>query len=110
MLQDYANTTMPAEMNMRLFIYPYSVTLEGVYYGAKTDFQAAIEPVLSRLGMANATGAVSQKGYIETLENYAYASLTTPLDYDVVSVIFSILKNVTRICGLTKRYTSTRRL
>lgn len=91
-LQEYANTTMPAEMNMRLFVYPTTVTLEGVYYGTKDAFQDAIQPVLDQLGYANATGTVSEKGYIETLENYAYASMTSPLDYDVVSEM-AIFKN-----------------
>lgn len=83
-LQTYANTTMPAEMNMRVFISPGGVQLEGVYYGTQSAFQAAISPLLSKIG--NPSGSSSTMGWIQGLNNYAYMSLTTPIDYDVVSL------------------------
>lgn len=83
-LQDYANTTMPLEMNMRVFISPGGVQLEGVYYGSQSAFQAAISPILSKIG--NPYGSSSTMGWIQALNNYAYMSLSTPIDYDVVSL------------------------
>ncbi|KAF4635639.1 hypothetical protein G7Y89_g2458 [Cudoniella acicularis] len=82
--QDYANSTaMPAEMNARIFISPGGVQLEGVYIGSQSAFQSAIQPLLNKVG--NPSGQVSTKGYIDALSNYAYMSLTTPLDYDIFS-------------------------
>lgn len=83
-LQNYANTTMPAEMNMRVFISPGGVQLEGVYYGSQSAFQSAISPLLSKIG--NPGGSGSNMGWIQALNNYAYMSLTTPIDYDIVSI------------------------
>lgn len=82
-LQNYANTTMPAEMNMRVFISPGGVQLEGVYYGSQSAFQSAISPLLSKIG--NPGGSSSNMGWIQALSNYAYMSMTTPIDYDIVS-------------------------
>lgn len=81
-LQNYSSTSMPAEMNMRLLINGYQIQLMGVYYGTEEEFETAIEPILSKVG--NPEGQVSQKDYLDTLKNYAYGSLTQPLDYDSV--------------------------
>ncbi|TVY84607.1 FAD-linked oxidoreductase azaL [Lachnellula suecica] len=82
-LQNYANTTMPAEMNMRMFITSGGLQLEGIYYGSQSAFQAAISPILSQVG--NPYGSTSTMGWIQGLSNYAYMSLTTPIDYDIFS-------------------------
>ncbi|PVH77335.1 Glucooligosaccharide oxidase [Cadophora sp. DSE1049] len=84
-LQDYANTTMPAEMNMRMFVNSYSFGLQGVYYGTQDNFKKAIAPLLAKAPFTGGTGQISTMGWIDTLNNYAYASLSTPLDYDVFS-------------------------
>lgn len=84
-LQDYANTTMPLEMNMRLMVNSYSLSVMGVYYGSQADFKAEVAPLLKKLGTPSSTSITSQ-GWIDTLSTYAYGSLTTPLNYDVVSL------------------------
>ncbi|CAG8954273.1 hypothetical protein HYFRA_00005893 [Hymenoscyphus fraxineus] len=86
-LQDYANGTAPPEMNLRIMINPYSVSLMGVYYGTQAAFQSAIQPFLTKIGVSG--GQVSQKGWIDTLTTYAYGSLSTPLNYDVHETFFS---------------------
>lgn len=85
-LQDYANTTMPIEMNMRLFVQSYSTSVTGVYYGSQSDFNAEIAPLLKRLGTPTST-SITSEGWLEMQSNFAYGSLTTPLDYDAVSTI-----------------------
>ena len=90
-LQEYANTTMPAEMNMRMLVNAYSFGLQGVYYGSQENFKKAIAPLLAKAPFTGGTGRISTMGWIDTLTNYAYASLSTPLDYDVVSRLQDIM-------------------
>ncbi|KAH8654525.1 hypothetical protein BGZ60DRAFT_418700 [Tricladium varicosporioides] len=86
--QDYSNSTAcPAEMNLRIFINSQSVSLQGVYFGSQSAFQSAIAPLLSKVG--NPSGNVQSMDYIGMLNNYAYMSLSTPLDYDVHETFFS---------------------
>ncbi len=88
-LQDYANSTaMPAEMNMRMFINSYSFGLQGVYYGSQAAFRTAIAPLMAKAPFTGGNPQLSTKGWIDTLNNYAYGSLTTPLNYDTVSYLF----------------------
>jgi len=79
-LQDYANTTMPSQMNMRFMVNPYSVTIMGVYYGSQEDFKAAVAPVLAKLGNPSST-SIRTRGWIQSLSDYAYDSLTTAIDF-----------------------------
>ncbi|KAH7336607.1 glucooligosaccharide oxidase [Rhexocercosporidium sp. MPI-PUGE-AT-0058] len=88
-LQNYANTTMPAEMNMRMLINANSFALLGVYYGSQDNFKKAIAPLLAQAPFAGVNGQISTMGWLDTLTNYAYASLSTPLDYDVHETFFS---------------------
>ncbi|KAL2063766.1 hypothetical protein VTL71DRAFT_5571 [Oculimacula yallundae] len=88
-LQEYANTTMPAEMNVRMLINSNSFQLIGVYYGSQADFQKAIAPLLAKAPFSGVTGRIRSQGWIDTLTTYAYASLSTPLDYDVHETFFS---------------------
>ncbi|KAH8744511.1 glucooligosaccharide oxidase [Diaporthe sp. PMI_573] len=79
---NFANSSMPTEMNVRIIINAFSTSLLGVYYGKREDYEKAIDPVLAQLGTPAST-SVATKGWIDTLLNYAYApSLETPLDYD----------------------------
>lgn len=84
-LQDYASTTMPAEMNLRVFLNTNGFILSGVYYGTQENFRSAIAPLLSKPPFAGVDGQVSTMGWIDALTNYAYAPMVTALDYDVVS-------------------------
>jgi len=85
-LQNYANTTMPLELNMRLMVNSYSIQLMGVYYGSQADFKAEITPLLTKIGTPSSTSITTQ-GWIDSLNTYAYASLTVPLDYYQVRLI-----------------------
>ncbi|KAK3308307.1 uncharacterized protein B0T15DRAFT_104933 [Chaetomium strumarium] len=57
-VQEFAGT-MPAELNMRLFIASRFVNLEGLYYGGKAGLQAALAPLIEK---TNATLALAQEG------------------------------------------------
>ena len=83
-LQDYANNTMSAPMNMRLYLNSYVFSLSGVYYGNQTAFLSEITPLLAKLGSPFST-SVQTMGWLDGLTAYAYGILTTPLDYDMVS-------------------------
>lgn len=89
-LQDYANTTAPPELNMRLMVNSYTISLIGVYYGSQDSFNATVTPLLAKLGKARST-SITTRGWIDTLNVYAYDPLTTPLDYDKVSPILRSL-------------------
>jgi FAD/FMN-containing dehydrogenase len=83
-LQAYtASTKMPAEMNLRLFVTAGSLQLEGLYYGSQSAFQSAIAPFSQAIG--GASWQTSTQGWIQSLNTYAYMSLTQPLNYDIVS-------------------------
>ncbi|GKT66960.1 AD binding domain-containing protein [Colletotrichum tofieldiae] len=49
-LQDWAESTMPNELNMRLFITPRFTNLEGMFYGDKAGLQAVLDPLLATIG------------------------------------------------------------
>jgi FAD/FMN-containing dehydrogenase len=83
-LQDYANTTAPLELNLRLFVNPYSISVIGVYYGSQAEFKAAFVPLLAKLGIPRST-SISTRSWLDTLKVYAYDPLTQPIDYDNVS-------------------------
>ncbi|KAK4157552.1 putative FAD-linked oxidoreductase YvdP [Chaetomidium leptoderma] len=57
-VQEFAET-MPAELNMRLFIARRFVNLEGLYYGDKEGLQAALAPLIKK---TNATLALAKTG------------------------------------------------
>lgn len=57
-VQEFAQT-MPAELNMRLFIASRFVNLEGLYYGDKEGLQAALAPLMK---VTNATLALAKTG------------------------------------------------
>jgi hypothetical protein len=75
---------MFAPMNMRLYVSSFVFSPSGVYYGNQTAFQAEITPLLAKLGTPFST-SVQTMGWLDGLTAYAYANLTTPLNYDVVS-------------------------
>lgn len=93
-LQEYANTTIPSEMNMRMLVNSYTVNVLGVYYGNQDDFKAAMAPLLAKLGTPRSK-TITTRGWIDTLSVYAYDPLATPLDYDQVSLNSEYLLNFT---------------
>ncbi|CZS98805.1 related to reticuline oxidase precursor; berberine bridge enzyme [Rhynchosporium agropyri] len=90
-LQEYANTSMPSEMNMRMSIdsrYPYQ-QLEGVYYGSQEDFSKAIAPLLAKAPFSGGFGFNRTAGWIDTLTTFAYSNLSTPLDFFTSETFFA---------------------
>lgn len=72
-LQDYALNTMPAELNMRVVGTQRNTQLEGIYYGNKTELQAALAPLLNQTG-----GNILQSGTTDwpgSLQHFATMSL-----------------------------------
>jgi hypothetical protein len=83
-LQTYANTTMPAAMNLRLFTNRYSTTLTGVYYGSQADFKTAIQPLIDQLPQTSSP-SISSKGWLDTLLANSNGPLASSINYDYVS-------------------------
>lgn len=70
-VQDFAQT-MPAELNMRLFITSRFAQLEGLYYGDKAGLQAALAPLVK---ITNATLAYTQTGtWLDQLKHFGGGS------------------------------------
>lgn len=66
-VQEFAQT-MPAELNMRLFIASRFVNLEGLYYGDKESLQAVLAPLIEK---TNATLAmVNTGGWLDQLKHF----------------------------------------
>ncbi|EPS40171.1 hypothetical protein H072_6036 [Dactylellina haptotyla CBS 200.50] len=81
-LQAYANSTQfPRELNLRFWVGVYNVQVVGVYYGDRSTFDAAISPLLSKFGTP-ASSSVSVMNWLNSLNNYAYATMSPPIDYD----------------------------
>ena len=82
-VQDFVKT-MPAELNMRLFITPRFVNLEGLYYGDKAAFQAVIAPLVAA---TNATVQLQQQGgWLDQVKHFGGGmSLDQGHPYDYVS-------------------------
>ncbi|KAL2175179.1 uncharacterized protein P884DRAFT_271744 [Thermothelomyces heterothallicus CBS 202.75] len=114
-VQEYAKT-MPAELNMRLYIAKRFVNLEGLYYGGKAALYDTLAPLLDQ---ANATLALAQTGgWLDQLKHFGGSNLdlghgheehetfhstslyTGPLDEDrlraFVGYWFGPAKNTTR--------------
>lgn len=82
-LQNFANTTMPAELTMRLFINHYVANAEGVYFGDAAGFQRAIAPVLAISGTSATSKTVGWMDAIKAYANGQTLDQTTP--YSIVS-------------------------
>jgi FAD/FMN-containing dehydrogenase len=70
-VQEFAKT-MPAELNMRLFIARRFINLEGLYYGDKAGLQAALAPLIKT---TNATLALAKTGdWMEQVKHFGGGS------------------------------------
>lgn len=58
-VQDYALNSMPAELNMRVFITGRFVNFEGLFYGDNPGLRTALQPLLDK---TSATLQLSQEG------------------------------------------------
>ncbi|KAK0619367.1 hypothetical protein B0T14DRAFT_566230 [Immersiella caudata] len=66
-VQEFA-LDMPAELNMRLFMTPRFINLEGLYYGDKASMQAALAPLIAK---TNATFQLQQQGgWLEQIKHF----------------------------------------
>jgi hypothetical protein len=86
-VQDFALNSMPAELNMRVFITGRFVNFEGLFYGDKAGLTTALQPLLNK---TSATLQLSQEGtWLEQVTHfgngmamdqghpYNYVSITT---------------------------------
>lgn len=81
-LEDYVLNTMPAELNMRLFATRQFTQLEGVYQGNKTELEAALEPLLDKMGGKLATAQTTT--WLKGLEHFATMKLNQTYPYNQV--------------------------
>lgn len=81
-LEDYVRNTMPAELNMRLYATRQFTQLEGIYQGNKTELEAALEPLLSKIGGKLATSQTTT--WIKGLEHFATVKLNQTYPYTQV--------------------------
>jgi hypothetical protein len=90
-LQNFANTTVPKELNMRLLVNSFQFQLMGVYFGSQESFLASFMPILAQLGEPSRI-SISSKSWLDTLGTYAYDSLaqpSPPLNYNNQENFFS---------------------
>ena len=82
-VQEFAEE-MPLELNMRLFITPRFINLEGLYYGDKAGLQAAIAPLIAK---TNATFQLQQQGgWLDQIKHFGGGlNLDQGHPYDYVS-------------------------
>lgn len=84
-VQEFAKT-MPAELNMRLFIARSFTNIEGLYYGDKAGLQEALQPLLNQ---TNATLAMATTG--DWMAQLKYFGGSSNLDqghgYEEVSLV-----------------------
>lgn len=83
-VQDFALNSMPAELNMRVFVTSRFVNLEGLYWGDNETMQAVLQPLLDKTG---AKLQLQQQGdWMDQLKHFGNGM---PLDqghpYDSVS-------------------------
>jgi hypothetical protein len=79
-LQDFTINFQPPELNMRLFVGRNQFT--GVYYGNRSDYDALMNPLLTKLGVKTTSGSVSAKTWINTLTSFSNGPLAQPDIYD----------------------------
>ncbi|KAK3359446.1 hypothetical protein B0T25DRAFT_98854 [Lasiosphaeria hispida] len=86
-VQEFAET-MPAELNMRLFITPRFINLEGLYYGDKASLQAALAPLVNKTG---ATFQLQQQGgWLDQIKHFGGGlSLDQGHPYDYHETFYS---------------------
>lgn len=82
-LQDFSMEDQPAEMNMRSFLRPHGISLEGVYHGSQKDFDRIMKPLLKNTGIRLGNDSAPEDdphrkvmGWVDALEAYAYGPLT----------------------------------
>jgi len=106
-VQEYA-ASMPAELNMRVFITGKFVNLEGLFYGNKTGLKAALQPLLNK---TSATLQLSQEG--TWLDQVTHFGNGLPLDqghpYSYVRTSFLSIHSSREGIATMLTYGSTRR-
>lgn len=82
-LQDFSMEDQPAEMNMRSFLGPRSISLEGVYHGSQKDYDGTMKPLLKNVGIHLSNDSTTEgdphrevMGWVDALEAHASGPLT----------------------------------
>lgn len=91
--QDYVANTMPAELNMRLFLNRIYANFEGLYYGDKAGLVAALQPFLNA---TNGTLQYTQTGtWLDQVKHFGNGvALNQTHPYDMVSLFPSFCAQV----------------
>lgn len=85
--QEFAESGMPKELNLRMFITKDFANFEGLYWGNKTGLQAAIAPLLNKTG---AKLVLAQQGtWLDQTEHFGNGmDLNQTYPYNMVSSLF----------------------
>lgn len=80
-LQEYAQTTAPKELALRLWTLTDVFEITGVYWGTRGDFDTVIAPLVASWP-AQTTVVIEEDNWLDTLVAVANgATLPQPLDY-----------------------------
>lgn len=80
-LQEYAQTTAPKELSLRLWTLTDVFEITGVYWGTRENFDAVIAPLVSNWP-AQTTVVIEEDNWLDTLVALANgATLPQPIDY-----------------------------
>jgi hypothetical protein len=85
-LQDFTINSQPDNMNMRLFLAA-GTTLSGTFYGSRADYDKAIAPLASSMGLGSPT--ITVNSWLDTLGGFAYGPLKQAVPYDTHETFFS---------------------
>ncbi|KAI0389146.1 Glucooligosaccharide oxidase [Xylariaceae sp. FL0594] len=96
-LGNWANNTMPANINMRLAGGNGNANLEGVFYGVGKDLGAALQPLLNVVGGTVTTNKTMD--WLGALKFYAYGDLETTYPYNVHETFYSKSLTLTSLKG-----------
>lgn len=93
--QNWGQQNAPKELGYGIVVGPAGgFTLRGVYYGAKSDYEAIIAPLLALMksvtGGAQPSSSVQVLGWIDSLTALAGSSLSTPVQgYDLHDTFYA---------------------
>ena len=70
-LQKYVQDTMPADMNMRIFINSYTAQIQGLWYGDSSTLQTAAAPLLAAIGNGASLSGLQTTDWMGGFNAYA---------------------------------------
>ncbi|ORY70959.1 uncharacterized protein BCR38DRAFT_491769 [Pseudomassariella vexata] len=98
-LEEYVNTTMPAELNMRVFASGFLTQLEGQFFGDVAGLKSALAPLFNKTG-----GTIQQAqtvGWLEALAHYGNMKLDQTHPYSMQETFYSKSLELPSLHGAT---------